>query len=455
MSTHTLLDSASRRALRYLQEIGDRSVVPDPKAVEALCALVEPLPATPTDPDTVLELLDARCSPATLAMAGRRFFGFVIGGSLPVTLAANWLAGAWDQNTALYRVTPATALLEQVALSWLVDLFGLPEKSGGAFVTGATVANLAALSAARHAVYTQAGWDIEGDGLVGAPPVTVVIGAEAHPSVFKSLGILGLGRNRVVRIPVDGQGRLRADRLPQMSGPTIVCAQAGNVNTGAFDPFEEICARAHEAGAWVHVDGAFGLWAAATPGREHLVRGMADADSWATDAHKWLNVPYDSGLAFVRDERALRAAMAITAEYLPTETDERNPADYTPELSRRARGVEVWAALRHLGRAGVADLVERTCAHARTFAEGLAAAGYEILNDVVLNQVLVSFGDAATTEAVIADLQRDGTCWCGSTRWQERTAMRISVSSWVTTDEDVRVSLEAMLRCAARHRTTA
>ena len=269
--------------------------------------------------------------------------------------------------------------------------------------------------------------------------------------LFKSLGVLGLGRNRVVRLPVDSQGRLVPAAIPPISGPTIVCAQAGNVNTGALDPFSEICERAHAAGAWVHVDGAFGLWAAVAPSTAHLTAGMNEADSWATDAHKWLNVPYDCGLAFVRDGDALRAAMAVTAEYLPTAGLRRNPSDYTPELSRRARGVEVWAALRSLGRAGLADLIERTCRHARRFAQGLEAAGYMVLNQVVLNQVLVAFGDAATTGRVIAELQSDGTCWCGITLWQGRTAMRISVSSWATTDADVERSLEAMLRIAPKH----
>jgi glutamate/tyrosine decarboxylase-like PLP-dependent enzyme len=447
-----LMDSAAERALRYLSVVGTRPVAPDPDAVERLRELDEALPEGPTDPEQVLALLDERCSPATMAMAGPRFFGFVIGGSLPVTLAANWLATVWDQNTALYRVTPATAHLEQLALTWLLDLLGLPAESEGAFVTGASVANLCALAAARHGVYERAGWDVDGDGLVGAPPLTVIVGGEGHPSVFKALGLLGLGRHRVHRVPVDRQGRMRVDLLPEMAGPTIVCAQAGNVNTGAFDAVEEICARAHEAGAWVHVDAAFGLWAGATPRFAHLTRGIADADSWATDAHKWLNVPYDSGIAFVRHGGALRAAMAITAEYLPTETEHRNPADYTPELSRRARGVEVWAALKALGRQGVGDLVERTCRHAQTLARGLSEAGYEVLNEVVLNQVLVSFGDPDTTERVIADVQLDGTCWCGGTIWQGFTAMRISVSSWATTDEDVRMSLDAILRCAAGHR---
>jgi glutamate/tyrosine decarboxylase-like PLP-dependent enzyme len=444
-----LLESAAQRAIGYLEELDSRGVAPGAEAVAGLNRFREPLPDGPADPAEVLRLLDEVGSPATIATAGRRFFGFVIGGSLPVTLAANWLAGAWDQNSALYHVTPATALLEEVALGWLVDVFGLPAGTGGAFVTGATVANFSALAAARHAALERAGWDVEADGLFGAPPITVVVGEEAHPTLFKSLGMLGLGRNRVVKVPVDGQGRMRPEALPRLSGPTIVCVQAGNVNTGAFDPIQEVCRIAHAAGAWVHVDGAFGLWAAVAPSRAHLVAAIEEADSWATDAHKWLNVPYDSGLAFVRDPEALRAAMAITAEYLPTLSEHRNPSDYTPELSRRARGVEVWAALRALGRSGLADMIERACRHARRFAEGLEAGGCRVLNEVVLNQVLVTFGDAATTERVIADLQADGTCWCGGTVWQGQTAMRISVSSWATTEEDVERCLETMLRIAA------
>jgi glutamate/tyrosine decarboxylase-like PLP-dependent enzyme len=385
-------------------------------------------------------------------MAGPRYFGFVIGGSLPVALAANWLAGAWDQNTGLYIPTPATARLEQIALGWLLDLFQLPPDCGGAFVTGATVANFTALAAARHAVLQRAGWNVEADGLFGAPPITVIIGEEAHPTVFKSLGLLGLGRTRPIKVPADSQGRMRPEAIPPILGPTIVIAQAGNVNTGAFDPLAEICERVRPAGAWVHVDGAFGLWAATAPSRSHLVKGVEGADSWATDFHKWLNVPYDSGLALVRDPDALRAAMAITAEYLPTTSPYRNPSDFTPELSRRARGVEVWAALRSLGRNGVAELVERTCRYARRFAEGLQSGGYEVLNDVVLNQVLVAFGDAETTNQVISSIQTDGTCWCGGTVWHGRTAMRISVSSWATTDEDFERSLDSMLQVARKSR---
>ncbi|MBS0632973.1 MAG: aspartate aminotransferase family protein [Verrucomicrobia bacterium] len=446
-----LLTDASARAIRYLETVAARAVAPSPAAVAGLKAFDEPLREVPGDPAQTLRLLDEAGSPATMGMAGPRFYGFVIGGSLPVTLAANWLAGAWDQNSAYYRATPATAFVEQVALRWLLDLLKLPAGCGGAFVTGATVANLCALAAARHAVLKRAGWNVEADGLFGAPPITVIVGAEAHPSVTKSLGILGLGRSRVVKVPVDAQGRLHADQLPALSGPTIICLQAGNVNTGAFDPIAEIVTRARAAGAWVHVDGAFGLWAAAAPSRAHLTAGLAEADSWATDAHKWLNVPYDSGLAFVRDPHALQAAMAITAEYLPaSEGAFRNPADFTPELSRRARGVEVWAALHALGRRGISEIIERNCAQTRRFAEKLSAAGCTIHNDVVLNQVLVSFGDAAATQRVIQAVQDDGTCWAGVTVWQGITAMRISVSSWATTDADVDLSVAAILRAAGR-----
>ncbi|MDJ0884631.1 MAG: aminotransferase class V-fold PLP-dependent enzyme [Desulfobacterales bacterium] len=443
-----LLESASARAIRYLEDLDARAVAPEPGALDAIPRLDEPLPEDTTDPEKTLQMLDAIGSPASMAMAGPRFYGFVTGGSLPVTLAANWLAGAWDQNCVFHRVTPATAILETVALQWLLDILHLPAGSGGAFVTGATVANFTALAAARHKVLAQAGWQVEADGLFGAPPITVIVSEEAHPSLFKSLGMLGLGRNRVVRVPVDAQGRMRAEALPAIAGPTIVCTQAGNVNTGAFDPTGAICEKARAAGAWVHVDGAFGLWAAAAPQRVHLAEGMAMADSWATDAHKWLNVPYDSGVAIVREPDALRAAMSITAEYLPTDTTYRNPSDYTPELSRRARGVEIWAALRHLGRAGVARLVERCCRHARRFADELGRTGYTILNDVVLNQVLVSFGDAATTAKVVAAVQADGTCWCGDTVWQGQSAMRISVSSWATAEADVERSIAAILRVA-------
>jgi len=444
----TLLDDAAHRALRYLEGLAARPVRPDPAAVAALPQLDVALPAAGRAPEDVLALLDERVGPTTMAMAGPRFFGFVIGGSLPAALAASWLAAAWDQNAGLYVSSPGVAELERIALGWLVDLLGLPRGTAGGFVTGATMANFTALAAARHAVLARAGWAVEADGLFGAPPITVIVGEEVHPTLLKSLGLLGLGRSRLVRVPVDGQGRMRAGALPRIAGPTILCLQAGNVNTGACDPLAPLCEAAHVGGAWVHVDGAFGLWAAAAPSRRAQVHGVELADSWATDAHKWLNVPYDSGVAFVRDAHALSAAMAITAEYLPRNAAERIPSDYTPELSRRARGIEVWAALLALGRDGVAALIERNCAQARRFAAGLAAAGFDILNEVVLNQVLVSFGAPERTLRAIAALQADGTCWAGSTVWQGHTAMRISVCNWSTTDADIERSLAAMIRAA-------
>jgi glutamate/tyrosine decarboxylase-like PLP-dependent enzyme len=444
-----LLRDAANRSINYLESLAERRVSPSAEAVAGLSALDEELPEEGVDAHAVLSQLDELGSPATMAIAGPRFFGFVMGGSLPATVAASWLATAWDQNAGLYKATPGVAILEEVALKWLVDVLHLPSGVAGSFVTGTTVANITALAAARHAVLEKVGWNVEADGLFGAPPITVITGAEAHPTLYKALGVVGLGRKRVVKVPVDSQGRLVLSELPRMEGPTIVCVQAGNVNTGAFDPIGEICDLAHAAGAFVHVDGAFGLWARASREQAHLGEGIERADSWATDAHKWLNVPYDSGIAFVRDGGALRAAMAVTAEYLPTNSVQRNPSDYTPELSRRARGIEVWAALKALGRSGVEELVARHCRQARRFAEALSGAGFEILNDVVLNQVLVAFGNAERTARVIAAIQEEGTCWAGITIWQGRTAMRISVISWATTDQDVERSISAIIQVAA------
>jgi glutamate/tyrosine decarboxylase-like PLP-dependent enzyme len=443
-----LLTDAARRASRYLQSLDTRSVAPTNEALAALAAFDQAFPDNESAAEAVVAELDEIGSPATMASAGGRFFGFVIGGALPVTVAANWLATAWDQNAGLVVTSPTNATLENVALRWLKGIFHLPVQSAGGFVTCATTANFAALAAARHALLGRAGWDVEAHGLFGAPPLSVVTGDEVHASVQKALSLVGFGRARVVRVPVDSQGRMRVDALPALDERTIVCVQAGNVNSGAFDPVSEICERAHSQGAWVHVDGAFGMWAAAAPARSHLVRGIEDADSWATDAHKWLNVPYDSGLVFTRDAGALRAAMSVGGAYLAQDED-RVPYQYTPDFSRRARGVEIWAALRQLGRSGLAGLIGRSCRHAKRFADGLLAAGYSVLNDVVLNQVLVSFGSAERTRDVIKRIQQEGTCWCGGTVWQGQTAMRISVSSWATTDEDVGRSLAAILRAAA------
>jgi glutamate/tyrosine decarboxylase-like PLP-dependent enzyme len=447
---HDLLHMTAERAAQYLDGLDKRGVMPTPAALARLAELGGPLPDAPTDPADVLALLDRVGSPATVASSGGRYYGFVVGGTLPASLAANWLAAAWDQNAATAVLSPVSAALEAVTQGWLLDLLGLPAEAGVGFVTGATMANFSALAAARHALLERVGWDVESRGLFGAPPITVVVGDEVHVSVLKALSLLGLGRERIVRVPVDAQGRMRPAALPALAGPTILCLQAGNVNSGACDPVDEICPIAHDAGAWVHVDGAFGLWLAAAPERAQLVRGVASADSWATDAHKWLNVPYDSGLVICRRPEHLRVGMTVSAAYLEQQDARGEPYQYTPEMSRRARGAEVWAALRSLGRAGVADLVERGCRYATRFAEGLSSAGYQVLNEVVSNQVLVAFGDADKTRQVIAALEAEGICWCGGTVWQGQAAMRISVSSWATTEEDVERSLAAMLRSAAK-----
>lgn len=445
-----LLEDVAARAIRFLETLPGRNVAPDSDAVAALELFDELMPDEGESDASTLAMLDDIGSPAAMAMAGPRFFGLVIGGALPATVASNWLTTAWDQNACMHEVTPAASRLERVALNWLVDVLGLPEGTGAGFVTGTTVANFSALAAARHKVFTDAGWDVEANGLIGAPEVTIIVGGEAHPTLTKSLGLLGFGRNRVVPVPVDDQGRMIPSQIPAIEGPTIICTQAGNVNTGAFDPIGDICDVARPKGAWVHVDGAFGLWAAASSKLRDQTDGLHKADSWATDAHKGLNVPYDSGIAFVRNPHDLKSAMSITAEYLITDSPHRNPSDFTPELSRRARGIDVWAALRTLGRRGLADMIDRSCSQARRFADGFRDAGYEILNDVVLNQVLVRFGDDALTRRIIDEIQRDGTCWCGVTVWQGHTAMRISVSNWSTSNADVDQSLEAMVRIAAR-----
>ncbi len=444
-----LLAETADRAARYVTGIANRQVVPLPADVARLEALGGPLPQSPSDPSEVLALLDDIGSPATVATAGGRYFGFVIGGSLPAALVANWLAGAWDQNAAMQVMSPVAAKLEEIVLEWMVDLLGLPSGSGAGFVTGTTMANFSALAAARTALLKRAGWDVEEDGLFGAPPIHVVVGDEVHVSVLKALSMLGLGRSRVTRVPADAQGRMRPEALPPLDDHTLVCVQAGNVNTGAFDPAGEICARAHEAGSWVHVDGAFGLWAAVSPQYAPLLAGAGAADSWAIDCHKWLNVPYDSGVAVVRTPEYLHTAMTLSAAYL-TPGDGREPWHYAPEGSRRARGVELWAAMRSLGRSGLREMIERNCRQAKEFAERLREAGFAILNNVVLNQVLVSFGRAEDTRRVITEVQNDGTCWCGGTQWHGHAAMRISVSSWATTDEDVERSVAAMIRIARR-----
>jgi glutamate/tyrosine decarboxylase-like PLP-dependent enzyme len=446
-SKRNLLIETAERAARYVDAIDQRRVAPAPADIARLDGLGGELSHDGCDARKVVALLDDLGSPATVVSTGPRYFGFVTGGSLPAAMAANWLAGAWDQNAALFVQSPVGSQLEEIASRWLLDVLALPKSCAVGFVTGATMANFTALAAARHALLAHAGWDVEERGLFGAPEIRVVVGAQVHASMLKALSMLGFGRARVITVPADEQGRIVADAVPALDQRTLIAIQAGNVNTGAFDPAAEICRRAKRDGAWVHVDGAFGLWAAAAPERAHLLHGFAAADSWATDCHKWLNVPYDSGLAIVRDPDHLRAAMTVRAAYLQM-GEHREPWQYAPEASRRARGVEVWAALRSLGRRGLAEMIERNCRLALRFAEGFRRAGFEVLNDVVLNQVMISFGDSEKTRRVISETQHDGTCWCGGTEWQGRAAMRISVSSWATTEDDVDRSLAAILRIA-------
>src|SRR6266853_1921736 len=446
-----LLTLAADKAQRYVRNITERRVGPSESAVSALAELWEHFPSSPSDPGEVITSLDRVGSAATVAMTGGRYFGFVNGGMVPAAMAANWLAVAWNQNAALRVMSPIAAELEEIVLRWICEALVLPPECAGGLVTCATMANFTALVTARHALLARAGWDVTEAGMFGAPPIEVVVGAEVHASILKALSLAGFGRSRVTIVEADAQGRMRADKLPLVSERTVVCIQAGNVNTGAFDRAEEICKKAKEQGAWVHVDGAFGLWARISRKYDHLTSGFEQADSWATDAHKWPNVGYDSGVVIVRDGAALRASMGITAAYLEPGS-RREPMHHTPEASRRARGVELWAALKSLGRSGLCTLIERTCAHAQRFALGLREAGFEVLNDVVINQVLVSFGRPEVTREVIRRVQEDGTCWCGGTVWQGETAMRISVSSWATTEADVERSLQAIVRIAGECR---
>jgi glutamate/tyrosine decarboxylase-like PLP-dependent enzyme len=406
------------------------------------------VPAGPMPDDETLALLDRVGSPATMASAGPRYFGFVTGGALPVTVAANVLAGAWDQNAFSPVASPVGAELERISLEWVAEILRLPSESYGALVTGSQQANFCAIAAARHALLARSGWNVEEKGLNGAPPIRIIAGAEAHATMLRAITLLGFGRANIELVETDDQGRMRVDALPALDDRTVLCIQAGNVNAGAFDPAEQLCAAARKANAWVHVDGAFGLWARAAPGRAYLAAGCELADSWATDAHKWLNTPYDTGVVLLRHPEHLAAAMSLSAAYIPTA--ERAAIDLTPEASRRARGIAVWAALRSLGRSGVAEMVERCCELAARFRERLRAGGHEVLNDVVLNQVLVAFGDGETTRRVIKAVQDEGTCWCGGTEWHGRVAMRISVSSWATTAADVDISAEAIMRVASR-----
>jgi glutamate/tyrosine decarboxylase-like PLP-dependent enzyme len=458
-----LLRTTAERAADYLESLPERPVGKPVPVAAMRAALGGELPERGEPAAEVVDRLIRRGDPGIVATAGPRYFGFVIGGTLPAALAADWMVSTWDQNAGLYVISPADAVCEETAGRWIVELLGLPAQASVGFVTGCQAANVSALAAARHELLARRGWDVERRGLYGAPEIEVVLGAEAHVTVHTALQFLGLGRDRVHRVEADEQGRMRPAALeatlaPLAGRPILICAQAGGVNSGAFDPFAEIATLARRHEAWLHVDGAFGLWAAASPALSGPLAGFELADSWATDAHKWLNVPYDSGIVLCAHPAAHRDALAITAAYLvQTDGAERDPFEWVPEFSRRARGFAVWAALRSLGRRGLVELIERSCAQARRFAERLGAEpGVEILNDVVLNQVLVRFHAAGETDPAAADeltrevirrVQEDGTCWLGGTQWRGAAAMRISVSNWSTTEADVDLSVEAILRC--------
>ncbi len=462
MAHDDVLNAAHRHASAFLRDVANRHVGGTATRAQLLAALGGPLPQCPADPLAVIDALARDADPGIVATVGPRYFGFVTGGAVPVTVAADWLASAWDQNGAMYVMSPALAVMEDVVAGWVVELLGLPSASTVGFVTGCHMANFTCLAAARHEVLRRAGWDVEAQGLQRAPRVRAIVGGEVHISAVGALRLLGFGTGELVRVPADGQGRMRADLFAKViaedTAPTIVCAQAGNVASGASDPVAAIIAAAHARGAWVHVDGAFGLWAAVVPELRGQVAGVEAADSWATDAHKWLNVPYDSGLAIVRHDAPHRAAMGLQASYLQRGTgEERIGMDWVPESSRRARVIPLHALIRALGRDGIADLVRRTCALARRMAERLSRVeGVTILNEVVLNQVLARFSGAggadpdALTRDVIARVQAEGTCWAGGAVWQGQQVMRISVSNWSTTEADIDRSADAIIDCHVR-----
>jgi glutamate/tyrosine decarboxylase-like PLP-dependent enzyme len=446
--TRALLRRTAELAADFLESLDDRPVFPHTSVDELRASLGGPLPAGPTDPEEVVEQLAAAADAGLVAMASGRYFGFVIGGGLPAALAADWLTSAWDQNAGLYVGGPSASVVEQVVRGWVCDLLGLPADASIGFVTGTQMGSVTALAAARHRVLERAGWDVARDGLAGGPRVRVLVGEKRHVTIDRALRLLGLGTAETVR--ADSQGRLDAEALQRAlqsgGGPTIVCAQAGEVNTGAFDPLDEIADLTEQHDAWLHVDGAFGLWAAASPSLRHLVAGVDRADSWITDAHKWLNVPYDSAFVLCADPEAHRAAMTVSASYLIQDNTRavRDQVDWVPEFSRRARGFAVYAALRSLGRSGVAELVDRACACARRFADGIVELpGVELLNEVVLNQVLFRFESDERTDEILRTVQDAGEVWMSGTTWDGKRAIRISVSNWQTADEEIDLALES------------
>ena len=442
-----LLASAAARAIRYLRERDSRPVFPSKEARVALQGFVERLPADGTEPDEVLRILDESGGPGTVATTGGRYFGFVTGGAHPASVAASWLASAWDQNAGLAVMSPTAAVLDTIVGEWLLELFGLPADSQHQFVPGASAANATCLAVARDHLLAEAGWDCVADGLIGAPRLRVVVSEAAHSSVTKALGFVGLGRNAATTVPADDQGRIRVDHLPDPGDPTLVILQAGNVNSGASDSFGLVADHFADSPSWIHIDGAFGLWAATSPKHRDQMVGLDRADSWATDMHKWLNVTYDSAVAIVRRREDLARTFQVGAAYIPDST-RLEPVHRGPDMSQRARAIETWAVLKSLGQSGVAQLVERSCGHARTLAAALESGGLVVHNDVVLNQILVGCADDSETEALVHAVQHDGRIWCGGSVWHGRPVMRVSVSSWATSDADIDLAAETILELA-------
>jgi glutamate/tyrosine decarboxylase-like PLP-dependent enzyme len=440
-----LFEQAKNYALDYMRTVLDRPVFPERDALEGLKAFREKLPEGPADPYDILAKLNRFGSPATVAQTGGRYFGFVNGGVIPAALAAKWLGDVWDQNAALYVISPVVAVLEEVCEQWLADLLGLPENTAAGFVGGTSTATLCGLVAGRDYLLRRQGWDVNGRGLFGAPEIRVVLGEGAHSTVYKALSILGLGKDRLVKVPEDDQGRIRAEAIPELDERTLLILQAGNVNSGAFDPFAQICGRARAAGAWTHVDGAFGLWAAASPRLKALTDGYEQADSWSADAHKTLNAPYDSGIILCRHRDALSQALHMTGSYI-VYSDNRDGMLYTPDMSRRGRAVELWAALAALGRSGTAELVEDLWQKARYLATSLEKEGFQICNEVCFNQVLVACKTAAVTQKTLDNIQQSGECWCGPAQWKGEKIIRVSVCSYRTTTADLDRTVAAFVK---------
>ncbi len=441
-----VFEKAKQYSFDYLDTIGKRDVTPTAESMKELQNFEEELPNQSCSSSEILELLHRYGSENTVMTTGGKYFGFVCGSSLPVSLAAKWLSDVWDQNCGLYVMSPIAAKLEELCERWVVSLLQLPKDTAAGFVSGSSSAIICALTAARNSLLQKQNWDVAGQGLFGAPQIKVVLGEQAHSSVFKALALLGLGKDRVTLVPVDDQGRMLPEKLPALDASTLLIVQAGNVNSGAFDPLDELCEKAEKAGAWVHVDGAFGLWAAASNKYSHLTRGIEKADSWSVDAHKTLNVPYDSGIVLCRDRNALVGAMQASGSYIQY-SEHRDGMLYTTEMSRRARSIELWAALKYLGRQGVQELIDMLCENAVYFADRLSECGFTVLNDVVFNQILIKGSSDRSTKQLLTNIQNSGKCWCGGAVWKMEPVIRISVCSWQTTKQDIDECVEVFKAC--------